>query len=135
MAPIGAAPKLTQEMIMQISILAGALTLALASPLVLADSSSSQTSTYSTTTKSVPTDPAYSSTRTEQQLDEHGNVIKKTQTYNSKDPSTGNSNSSSSTTISSPDGSQSTVEQARSSNGTYGGSSMTEKRTTTTTTR
>ena len=135
MAPIGAAPKLTQEMIMQISILAGALTLALASPLVLADSSSSQTSTYSTTTKSVPTDPAYSSTRTEQQLDEHGNVIKKTQTYNSKDPSTGDSNSSSSTTISSPDGSQSTVEQARSTNGTYGGSSMTEKRTTTTTTR
>ena len=120
---------------MQISILAGALTLALASPLVLADSSSSQTSTYSTTTKSVPTDPAYSSTRTEQQLDEHGNVIKKTQTYNSKDPATGESNSNSSTTVTSPDGSQSTVEQARSSNGTYGGSSMTEKRTTTTTTR
>ena len=119
---------------MQISILAGALTLALASPLVLADSSSSQTSTYSTTTKSVPTDPTYSSTRTEQQLDEHGNLIKKSHTYNSKDPATGASTSSSSTTTSSPDGTQSTSEQERTTNGAYGGS-VTEKRSTTTTTR
>lgn len=118
---------------MQTSIFAGTLMLALAAPLVAADSSSSQTSTYSTTTKSVPADPVYSSTRTEQQLDEHGNVIKKTQTYNSKDPATGDSNSSSSTTISRPDGSQSSVEQARVRSSTDGGTSVTEKRTTTTT--
>ena len=117
---------------MQISILAGALTLALASPLVLADSTSPQTSTYSTTTKSVPTAPAYSSTRTEQKLDEHGNLIKKTETYHSKDPATGDSSSNSSTTVASPDGSHSTVEQERTSDGS---SSVTEKRTTTTTTK
>ena len=120
---------------MQISILAGALTLALTSPLVLADSSSSQTSTYSTSTKSVPAEPVYSSTRTEQQLDEHGNMIKKSHTYNSNDPATGGSTSSSSTTTSSADGSQSTSEQERTTNGAYGGSSVTEKRSTTTTTR
>lgn len=117
---------------MQYSILAGALSLALVAPLVLADSSSSETSTYSTT-RTTPGDASYSSSKTEQKLDEHGNVIKKSETYNSKDAVTGDSSSSSSTTISSPDGSQSTVERARSSDGTYGGTSVTEKRTTTTT--
>ena len=116
---------------MQYSLLAGALALTLVTPLVFADSSSSQTSTYSTTHAS-PSDPAYSSTKTEQQLDEHGNAIKKTESYNSKDPVTGNSNSSSSTSVVSPDGSTSTVEKAHTSDGTYGGSSVTEKRTTTT---
>ena len=43
---------------MKISIVAGTLMLALAAPLVGAESSSSQTSTYSTTTKSVPTAPS-----------------------------------------------------------------------------
>jgi len=119
---------------MQYSLLAGALTLALVAPLVLADSSSTETTTHSTTTQAAPGAPAYSATRTEQQLDAHGNVIKKTESYNSTDPATGNANSSSSTTISSPDGSQSTVERARSTETGTGGSSMTEKRTTTTVT-
>ncbi len=118
---------------MQYSLLAGALALTLVTPLVLADSTSSQTSTYSTTTHASPGEPAYSSTKTEQQLDEHGNVIKKTESYNSKDPATGNSNSSSSTSVTSPDGSTSTVEKARTTNTTYGDTSVTEKRTTTTT--
>lgn len=116
---------------MQISIFAGTLMLALAAPLVVAETTSSQTSTYSTTSKSVPADPTYSSSRTEQQLDEHGNLTKKTQTYNSKDPATGDSSSNSSTTTSRPDGSQSTVEQARVRSSSDGGSSVTEKRTTT----
>ena len=116
---------------MQISIFAGALMLALASPLVVAESSSSQTSTYSTT-KSVPAEPAYSSSRTEQQVDEHGNVVKKTQTYNTTDPATGNSSNSSSTVLSRPDGSQSSVEQTRERSNTDGGGTVTEKRTTTT---
>ena len=117
---------------MQYSFLAGALTLALGSPLVLADSTSSQTSTYSTTTQSAPSEPAYSSTRTEQKLDAYGNVIKKSESYNSKDPRTGNANSSSSTTVTSPDGSQTTVEKAHTSSSAYGDTSVTEKRTTTT---
>lgn len=117
---------------MKYSLLTGALALTLITPLVFADSTSSQTSSYSTTTHVAPADPAYSSSSTEQKLDEHGNVIKKTETYSSRDPATGNSNSSSSTTISSPDGSQRTVEKSRTSDGSYGGSSVTEKRTTTT---
>lgn len=117
---------------MQYSLLAGALTLALVTPLVLADSSSSETSTYSTT-RTTPGDPTYSSSKSEQKLDEYGNVIKKSETYNSKDAATGDSSSTSSTTISSPDGSQSTVERARNSGDAYGDSSVTEKRTTTTT--
>ena len=118
---------------MQYTLLASALTLALVAPLVLADSTSTETSTYSTTSHAAPGEPAYSSSKTEQQVDQYGNVIKKTQNYNSTDPATGNSNSSSSTTVSSPDGSKSTVEHARSTDGTYGGTSVTEKRTTTTT--
>jgi hypothetical protein len=118
---------------MHISIMAGTLMLALSAPLVSADSTSSQTSTYSTTTQSVPAEPVYSSSRTEQHLDEHGNVIKKTQTLNSTDPASGDANSSSSTTISRPDGSQSTVEQARVRSSADGSTSVTEKRTTTTT--
>ena len=114
-------------------IVSGTLMLALAAPLVVAESSSSQTSTYSTTTKSVPTNPSYSSTRTEQQLDEHGNVIKKSETYNSTDSATGDSSARSSTTTTGPDGVQSTVEQARVRSNADGGTSVTEKRTTTTT--
>ena len=118
--------------IMQFSLLVGALALNLVTPLVLADSTSSQTSTYSNTIRASPSEPAYSSTKTEQQLDEHGNVIKKTETDSSKDPATGDINSSSSTSVVRPDGSTSTVEKAHSSDGTYGGRSTTEKRTTTT---
>lgn len=119
---------------MQTSLLAGALTLALAAPLAFADSSSTETRSYSTTSQSAPGTPAYRSSQTEQEVDGHGNVVKKTHNYNSRDPATGESNSSSSTSVSSPDGSSSTVEQMRSSDGGYGGSSTSEKRTTTTTT-
>ncbi len=118
---------------MQYSLLAGALSLALVAPVVLADATSTETSTYSTTSHAAPGEPAYSSSKIEQKVDAQGNVIKKTQNYNSTDPATGMSNSNSSTTVVSPDGSKSTVEHARSTDGTYGGTSVTEKRTTTVT--
>lgn len=116
---------------MQNSLLASAIALALLSPLVGADTTSSQTSTHSTTTTVEPTSPEYSSSRTEHQVDGSGNVIKKRETYKSPNPITGESSSSSSTTVESPDGSSSTVEKERTTD-SGGGTSAVEKRTTTT---
>ncbi len=118
---------------MQKTLLASAVALALISSLASAETTSSEISTHSTTTTVAPANPVYSSTRTQEQVDEHGNVIKKSQTYNSKDPVTGESRSSSSTSVESPDGTKSTVEQERTTDGSNGGSSAVEKRTTVTT--
>ena len=118
---------------MQKSLLAGAVALTLISSLAGAETTSSEITTHSSTTTVAPANPVYSSTRTQQQVDEHGNVIKKTQSYNSKDPVTGESSSSSSTSVESPDGSKSTVEQERTSETSNGTSSAVEKRTTVTT--
>ncbi len=118
---------------MKKSLFAGAIALALVGPLASAETTSSATTTRSTTTSVESSHPEYTSTRTEQQVDQYGNVIKKSSTYKSANPVTGESSSSSSTSVESPDGSTSTVEQARTSDGTYSGTKAVETRTTTTT--
>ncbi|MGH8598179.1 MAG: hypothetical protein ACREXT_16120, partial [Gammaproteobacteria bacterium] len=97
---------------MQNSLLAGAMALAFLSPLAGAETTSSQT-----TTTTIEPSTEYSSSRTEQQVDADGNVIKKTETYKSEDPVTGDSSSSSSTSVETPEGAKSTVEQERTIDG------------------
>ncbi len=119
---------------MKTLVLAGAIALAIGSSLAGAETTSA-TSTSSTTTTVEPKAPEYSSSRTERHVDQDGNMIKKSQTYNSADPASGKSSSHSSTTVVSPDGSASSVERERTTGRSYDGSTAVEKRTTTTTVR
>jgi hypothetical protein len=111
------------------SLIAGAVALAVVSSYAVAETTS--TTTHSTNTEgSVSSE--YSTTRSEQKYDVNGNVIKRTQTYKSKNPLTGTSSSSSSTSVERPDGSKTSVEQQRTTDDSYDGTSTTEHRTTTT---
>lgn len=118
---------------MRTLLLATAIAVTSVGPIAYADTSSSKTTTHTTTTNAESTNPEYSSTRTEQQMDQNGNVTKKTQTYTSPDAVTGQSSLKSSDSVTRPDGSTSTVDKERTSDGTYSGTTEFEKRTTTTT--
>ncbi len=116
---------------MRKSLLAGLIALAAAGPIACADTTSSQTTTTSTTTTVSPASRDYSSRKSEQRLDQNGNVIKKSQTYQSPDPLTGDSSLKSSTTIERPDGTTHTVEIERTTDGNSNDTTEVERRTTT----
>ena len=116
---------------MRITLLVSAIALTFGGPIACADTASTQTTTTSTTTTVKPTSQDYSSSKTE--LEPNGNVIKKTQTYQSPDPLTGDSSLKSSTTIERPNGTTHTVEIERKTDGLSGSATEVEKRTTTTT--
>lgn len=111
--------------------MAGVVALAWIGPPAMAESTSSQTSTKSTVTVTSPS-REYSASKSKT-LEKNGTVVKKSETYKSPDPVTGESSSKSSTTVESPDGSTSTHEKERTTYGTYGATSEVEKRTSTTT--
>lgn len=98
-------------------------------PLAMAETTSSQTSTSSTTVANPRGE--YSTSKTEQQVDQSGTKIKKSQTYKKSDPITGESSSKSSVSVESPDGSTRTLEKNSTTSETDGSTVEVEKRTST----
>ena len=115
---------------MQNILLASAIALAVTAPLATAGESSTGDAAYPAAT----TVAEYSSSRTERRVDEDGNVIEESETYQSDTsvpaaPDESSSSSSSSTTTTYPDGSQSTTtEEQRTEEDSYTGTTTVEKR-------
>ena len=116
---------------MRKSSIAGVIALTFVSAVATAATTTSETTTSSSTSVN-PTSPGYSTSKSEEVLAPNGNVIKKSQTYTSPDPVTGESSLKSSTTIELPSGASHTVEIERKSDGTPQGTTEVEKRTDTT---
>jgi hypothetical protein len=118
---------------MQKSILAAAITFVLLSPIAGAETTTSETTVRSSTSTTAPTSTEYEASHTEKWVDEDGTVMEKSETYNSKDPVSGESSSSTTSTVQHPDGSTHEIEQKQSIEKSGTDNTVLEKATTTTT--
>ncbi len=118
------------DITMQKSMLAAAIAVALLSPIAGAETTVSETTARAT---SGPAGAEVSSSQTEKTVDEYGNVVKKSETYQSKDPLTGESRSSTSTSVEGADGTTHSYEQEHTIDRTGNGARVLEEKTTTTT--
>lgn len=126
-------PMFASANIRSVALPAAALVLVLLSLPLGAETVTSATTTRTTTSPVESTSGEHTSSRSQEMVDEDGNVITNSETYNSRDPLTGKQSSSATTSVEHPDGSSHTVEQERAVEPTGSGGSEVEETTTTTT--
>jgi len=123
----------TKDPIMKKTILSSAIAFALLSPIAGAETTTSETTARSSTSTTGSNGTESNSSHVEKRFDADGNLEQKSETYNSKDPVSGESSSSTSSSVEHPDGSTHELEQKQRVEKTGADNTVYEETTTTTT--
>lgn len=118
---------------MKKSLLTAAIAITLLSPTAGAETTTSETTARSSTSTTEPTGTESKSHHVEKRFDEDGNMVQKSETYNSEDPVNGESSSSTSSSVQHPDGSTHEFEQKQIIEKSGTDNTVLEETTTTTT--